>query len=514
MSEALLLLIIVGAVGLTAIARSKGIQAGLVIVVVAAGVSFIPGLERLELEPELILGLVMPPLLYSATQSFSFFSFVRYLRPIVGLGLGLVLVTAVAVTGLVNWLVPSIGFAGALVLASTVAPPDTVTTVTHGKELGLSKKVIAILTGESLVNDATALALFAYAVALAAGTDSFIDSPVWLLVYAAGIGLLVGAVLGNIASQVRLRISNPTLEAVVSLLVPFTAYLVAEQLHASGVLAVVMAGFSVAIASAYGDARSPSHSGHLTRITEKSLWPVVDTLLESFVFAYIGLQLRFVIEELLESGDNVGATILAAGLVLLTVMVVRVVYVYLIFTRTAIGVKMRAKQLERSNRARLRDAYERRGRRNRGRRERRPPIVLAWKERLLVSWTGMRGIVTLAAAAAIPATTAAGEDFPGRAAIQFIAFVVAIGTLVIQGATLPLLAKSLKIDTAQEDQEEVDGIAAAEAAAVGDTPAERRRAVSMAVIQREVDDEFARIVVERIDLQQAADEAAKRESGH
>jgi monovalent cation/hydrogen antiporter len=516
MSEALLLLIIVGAVGITAIARSKGIQAGLVIVVVAGAVSFIPGLERLELEPELILGLVMPPLLYSATQSFSFFSFVRYLRPIVGLGLGLVLVTAVAVTGLVNWLVPSIGFAGALVLAATVAPPDTVTTVTHGKELGLSKKVIAILTGESLVNDATALALFAYAVSLAAGTKAFIEQPVGLLAYGVGVGLLVGGILGNIASQVRQRISNPTLEAVVSLLVPFTAFLVAEQLHASGVLAVVMAGFSVAIASAYGDARTTTHehTGHLTRLTEKSLWPVVDTLLESFVFAYIGLQLRFVIEELLETGDHVGSTLLAAGLVLLLVMVVRVVYVYLVFTRTAIGVKMRANQLERSNRARLRDAWERRERRNRGRRQRRPPIVLSWKERLLVSWTGMRGIVTLAAAAAIPATTAIGEDFPGRAEIQFIAFTVAIGTLIIQGATLPLLARSLKIDTTQEDQEQLDGVAAAEAAAVGDTPSERRHALAMAVVKREIDDEFARIVVERIDLQQAADEAARGEAGH
>jgi monovalent cation/hydrogen antiporter len=509
MSEALLLLIIVCAVGLTAIARSRGIQAGLVIVVVAAGVSFIPGLERLELEPQLILGLVMPPLLYSATQSFSFFSFVRHLRPIVGLGLGLVLVTAAAVTGLVAWLLPSIGLAGALVLASTVAPPDTVTTVTHGHELGLSKKVIAILTGESLVNDATALALFAYAVALAAGTDSFIDSPVWLFLYGAGVGIIVGGVLGNIASQVRQRISNPTLEATVSLLVPFTAYLVAEQLHASGVLAVVIAGFSVAIASAYGDARTPTHqhTGHLTRLTERSLWPVVDTLLESFVFAYIGLQLRFVIEELVTSGDDVGATMLAAALVLLAVMLVRVAYVYLVFTRTAIGVKLRARQLERSNRARLRDAYERRQRRNRGRPGRRPPIVLDWKERLLVSWTGMRGIVTLAAAAAIPAATATGAAFPGRAAIQFIAFTVAIGTLVVQGATLPLLARSLKIDTTVEDQEQVDGVAAAEAAAVGDTPSARRHALAMAVIKREVDDEFARVVVERIDLQQAADEA-------
>jgi CPA1 family monovalent cation:H+ antiporter len=134
-------------------------------------------------------------------------------------------------------------------------------------------------------------------------------------------------------------------------------------------------------------------------------------------------------------------------------------------------------------------------------------IVLTWKERLLVAWTGMRGIVTLAAAAAIPATTVIGERFPGRASIQFIAFVVAIGTLVIQGATLPLLSKSLKMDTADEEAEELEGIAAAERAAVGATPFEKRRALAKAVIEREVDDEHARVVIDRIDLQQAADEA-------
>ena len=507
MSEALLLLVVIGAVVLTAIARRTGLQAGLVIVIVAAGVSFIPGLERLELEPELILGLVMPPLLYSATQNFSFFSFVRYLRPIVGLGLGLVLVTALAVTGLVSWLVPSIGAAGALVLASTVAPPDTVTTVTHGRELGLSKRVVAILTGESLVNDATALALFAVAVSLAAGTPAFISNPVLLLLYGVGVGIIVGVALGFIANWLRHTISNPTLEATVSVLVPFTAFLVAEQLHASGVLAVVIAGFSVAVSSAYSDARQPSATAHLTRLQEKNLWPVIDTLLESFVFAYIGLQLRFVIEELVESGENIGATVGVGLLVLLAVILVRVVYVYIVFTRTALEVKFRTKTLERSNRARLREAWGRRERRRRNRRGPRDPIVLTWKERLLVAWTGMRGIVTLAAAAAIPATTAIGEKFPGRASIQFIAFVVAIGTLVIQGATLPLLSKSLKMNTADEEAEELEGVAAAERAAVGDTPFEKRKALAKAVIEREIDDEHARIVIDRIDLQQAADEA-------
>jgi monovalent cation/hydrogen antiporter len=509
MSEAVLLLVVIGAVALTAFARSKGIQAGLVIVVIAAAVSFIPGLERLELEPELILGLVMPPLLYSATQSFSFFSFVRNLRPIVGLGLGLVLVTTVAVTGLTSWLLPSIGAAGALVLAATVSPPDTVTTVTHGRELGLSKKVIAILTGESLVNDATALAIFSVAIAAAVGEATFIENPIALFGYGVLVGTVIGFALGALVTWVRGRLGNPTLETTVSVLVPFAAFLLAEQVHASGVLAVVFAGFFVAVNSNHDERGNRSGTQHLTRLQERNVWPVLDILLESFVFAYIGLQLKFVIDDLIESGEEVAPTVLVGLLVLLVVILVRIVYVYLVFTRTAIGVKMRAKQLERSKEARLREAWVRRRRNRQGRGPRRPPIVLNWKERLLVSWTGMRGIVTLAAAGAIPATLANGDDFPGRASIQFIAFVVAIGTLVIQGATLPLLARSLHVDTTEEDAEAAAGLAAAErAAASATTPALQRLAVSTAVRDGEVDDEFARVVINRIDLQQAADGAS------
>jgi len=515
MGEALLLLVVIGAVALTAFARTKGIQAGLVIVLIAAGVSFIPGIERLELEPELILGLVMPPLLYSATQSFSFFSFIRNLRPIVGLGLGLVLVTTAAVAGFTTWLLPSIGAAGALVLAATVSPPDTVTTVTHGKELGLSKKVIAILTGESLVNDATALAIFSVAVASAAGSATFIDQPVLLFGYGVLVGVIVGFALAALAVWVRGRLGNATLETTVSVLVPFAAFLLAEQLHASGVLAVVFAGFFVAVNTNYDHRNNRAGTAHLTRLQERNVWPVLDVLLESFVFAYIGLQLKFVIDDLIESGEEVGQTIVVGLLVLLVVMVVRVVYTYLVFTRTAIGVKMRAKQLERSNRARLRQAWGRRVRKRQGRRERRPPIVLTWKERLLVSWTGMRGIVTLAAAGAIPATTATGAAFPGRASIQFIAFVVAIGTLVIQGATLPMLARWLDVDTTEEDAEATAGLVAAEnVAATQLTPDAQRLAISAAVRESAVDDEYARVVINRIDLQQAADEAADGQPSH
>ena len=511
MSEALLLIVIVGAVGITAIARSKGIQAGLVIVLIAGAISFIPGLERLELEPELILSLVMPPLLYSAALNFSFFSFLRNLRPIVGLGLGLVLVTAAAVTGITAWLLPGIGVAGALVLAATVSPPDTVTTVTHGKELGLSKKVIAILTGESLVNDATALALFAFAVSLAAGTETIIENPFWLLVYGVIVGLVIGIALSGLAAFVRRRIANPTLETVVGLLLPFTAFLAAEQVHASGVIAVVIAGFSMSMNMTY-DQRSRSTASHLTRVQERNLWPVVDLLLESFVFAYIGLQLRFVIEDLIETHRDITVTILVGLLVLVIVMVVRVVFVFLVFGRTALAAKARERRIASDPRFRAFTALGRRRRAQRGRPPRRPPIVLDWKERLLVGWTGMRGIVTLAAAGAVPAVTATGEDFPGRAQIQFIAFVVAIGTLVIQGITLPLLARSLRVDTAAEDAEAEADLEEALAAAVGPTPEAQRQSLAQAVGGRTVTDEAAREVIHRIDLRQAADEAERGES--
>jgi monovalent cation/hydrogen antiporter len=524
MSEALILIVVICSVVITAVASRKEVQAGLIVVVLAGAASFIPGISRLEVPPELILGLVMPPLLYSAALNFSFFSFMRNLRPIVGLGLGLVLVTAAAVTGLTVLLLPGIGVAGALVLAATVSPPDTVTTVTHGHELGLTRKVVAILTGESLVNDATALTIFSFAVATAAGSSTFIANPFWLGVYGVGVGLAIGFLLGTIATFVRSRLANATLETTVNLLVPFTAYLVAEQLHASGVLAVVFAGFSVSVATVYSDARRSSPTVFRTRLQERQLWPVIDTLLESFVFAYIGLQLRFVIDDLVSSGDGIGSTIVLGLLVLVVVIIVRVGYVFVVFTRTAVGVTLRQKRLETDTK--FRDAVEKQEARRQAlierqnqrqqragreggpqRGERRPPVVLDWKERLLVSWTGMRGIVTLAAAAAIPLTTVTGADFPGREKIQFVAFIVAIGTLVIQGFTLPLLSRRLAIDTSLEDAEEAATISRALATAVGATPEARRRAVTAAVIARDVTDEAARVVINRIDLEQAADEA-------
>ncbi|HVX30614.1 MAG TPA: cation:proton antiporter, partial [Nitrolancea sp.] len=309
MSEALLLLVMLGATGVMALIHRARVHPGIVIVVIAGAISFVPAMPRFEIEPGLILGLVMPPLLYSAALHFSVSSFGRHFRTIFVFGVGLVVVTTFAIGYLTLYLVPSLGLASALLLGGVISPPDTVTTVTHGREIGLPRRVIAILTGESLINDAAALTIFTLTIAAVDGREAFIANPLLFFAYGALIGALVGMALGAIVSAVRARLSDPTLETTLSLLVPFTAFLVAEQLHASGVIAVVAAGFLGSINSVYGTREAVSPTAYITRIQERALWPVVDTVLEAFVFAYIGLQLRFVLDDLRESGESFWRTV-------------------------------------------------------------------------------------------------------------------------------------------------------------------------------------------------------------
>jgi len=543
MTGALFLLMALGALGIMALGHRKGFQPSIVILLVAGAASFIPAVPRLELEPHLILGLVMPPLLYVVASNFSFATFARNFTPIFGLGFTLVLITTAVVGLFTSWLVPAIGIAGALVLATVVSPPDTVTIVSHGKELGLPRRVVAILTGESLVNDAAALTFFSLAVAAAAGTHTFIANPFWLFIYGCAVGLFIGWLLGILAISARSLLGSPALETALGLLLPFAAYFIAESFHASGVLAVVIAGFTVAIGTQYGfgrgrrGGRANRGLDHRTRNMERQVWPVIETLLEAFVFAYMGLQVRWVIEDLAETEYSFGEALGLGLLVLLVVIVVRIAWVAALYGKGVFDAwifarradvdpadprvlrrmqqveRMQARQAEREQRWRERDerwAARRpdepaRVRPTRGRDMRQPPRPLSWKESLLVSWTGMRGIVTLAAAGSIPLVMNNGEDFPGRTLIQFIAFTVAIGTLVIQGLTMPTLARRLKIDVSEEDAEEERELAAGQVLtdAVEDFDA-KREAISEAVRNDEMTDESARILFARIDRQEAA----------
>jgi NhaP-type Na+/H+ or K+/H+ antiporter len=437
-----LILVVVGAIVVTAIAHRRGLEPALIIVVIGSAASFIPGFEAPELDSHILLTVVLPPLLYSAALDFSFPTFLRNIRPILGLGVGLVVVTAFTVAAVSSWLVVvPLTFGTALVLGAIVAPPDAVTAVAVGRKLGLPRKVMAILTGESLINDAAALTLFSIAVAQVAGSHTFIENPVLLFGYSAVVGPLVGAALGLVTLWIRKRLANPGLETVQGLLVPFGAYIAAEELHASGVLAVVVAGFVVGSGTL--------GAGYQTRLQERYVWNSMDVLLEAFVFAYIGLHLRFVLEDLREAHESLAEVGVAALIVLAIVMLIRPLSVLVMFGRSELSRQVESRLSVPTPASGGRGAL---GTRRRG----KPPgkwralidrRSLTWQENVVVSWTGMRGVVTLAAAAAIPVMTVDGEPFPERATIQAIAFVVSVGTLLIQGWTLPLLIRHLRLST-------------------------------------------------------------------
>lgn len=441
-----LILVVVGAIVVTAIAHSRGQEPALIMVVIGAAVSFLPEFEPPELDSHILLTVVLPPLLYSAALDFSFPTFLRNIRPILGLGVGLVVVTAFTVAAVSSWLVVvPLTFATALVLGAIVAPPDAVTAVAVGRKLGLPKRVMAILTGESLINDAAALTLFSIAVVQVAGGHTFIANPFLLFGYSALVGPLVGLALGYVTLWIRKRLANPGLETVQGLVVPFAAFIVAEELHASGVLAVVVAGFVVGNGTLV--------AGYQTRLQERYVWNSVDVLLEAFVFAYIGLHLRFVLEDLREAHESLVEVAVASSIVLLIVLVIRPLSVFLMFGRSKLFSHVESRLSV--------PVPEAGGRGALGTRRRAAPMgkwrsridrrSLSWQENVVVSWTGMRGVVTLAAAAAIPVTTTSGEPFPERATIQAIAFVVSVGTLLIQGWTLPLLISRLHLSRFADD---------------------------------------------------------------
>ncbi|UYP19734.1 Na+/H+ antiporter [Rhodococcus sp. Z13] len=411
MNGAGILLVVIAGIAVTAVASRRDLQAPLVLVTVGAAVSFVPGLPRLELHPEIILGVVLPPLLYSSALRFPVPTFKRYLPSILRLGIFTVLVTAFAVAWTASALVPAVVFGAALALGAVVAPTDAVSAVAVGQRLGLPKRVIAVLTGEGLVNDATALTLFTVAVSAVTGAHILADSPVLFFLYEVAGGLAVGLVLAYLVHLIRVRMYDSPLETVLGLVLPFTAYLAAEELHASGVLAVVAAGLFL------GHRATDVSVG--TRLQERAVWKSIDVALETFVFAYMGLQFRFVLDDVREAGIDLRRALLGALVVLLVVMLVRPLWGLLHWGRRALV---------------RRAGHERLGR-----------DPMSFREHVVVAWAGMRGVVTLAAAGGVPFTVASGDPFPGREMIQICALIVAVGTLLIQGATMPWLIRRLDV---------------------------------------------------------------------
>ncbi len=487
-----LLLVILGAIAVTAFAQQRALQPALIITIVGLAASFIPGIPRLDLDSDVILGVVLPPLLYSAALSFSFISFMRKLGPILVLGVGLVVVTAFGVAVLGSWVVPGLSLSAALVLGAVVAPPDAVSAVSIGRALGLRKRVLSVLTGESLVNDAAALTVLSVAIASVTGSHTFIHNPVLLFLYGAVVGIAAGFALAVVALAVRRQLRNAALETVLGLVVPFAAYMLGEELDASGVLAVVTAGFVIGTLSVRFD--------YETRLQERQVWDALDVLLEAFVFAYMGLQLRFVIDDLTSAHQSLWAVAGSGLLVLAFAIVVRPLWIFLTLG-AGLAVEDRAEDPA-LVRAQRRLALVNARRTARGKPEAKPPELLTLREATVVSWTGMRGVVTIAAAAGIPATLQNGAPFPGRAEIQAIAYLVAVGTLLIQGSTLPWLIRAL--GTQSDDERERSRAQHELAERLAREASERVFSAFIADPPEGIDPAFVELAGERIERQRSA----------
>ena len=424
-----LILLVLGALAVTAVSRRLRLPAPLTLVVAGLAISAIPGVPSYELDPDLVLYAILPPLLYSAALDSSAIQIRAKIRPITLLAVGLVLFTTVAVGLVAWWLVPGLPLAAALALGAVVAPPDAVSAVVIGRRLGLPRRVMTLLAGESLFNDATALTALRVAVAAAVGTGFSLWSGVGGFLLTAAGGVAMGAVLGRVVHQIRLRLGDPKLESALGLVVPFTAYALAEQVHLSGVLAVVVTGL-------YLGHHAPQ-AGYATRLQDLAVWQAADTVLEAFVFALIGLQLPAVVRGV----GAVGPLLVAAAAVIATVVLARILWVFpAIYLPRALFRRVSA-------------------------RDPAPP----WQVAAVVSWAGMRGVVTLAAASAIPRVTESGTPFPGRSEIIFLAFCVTVATLLLHGLTLPWVIRRLGVQSRESHQDalaEADAIHTATQAAL------------------------------------------------
>jgi Na+/H+ antiporter len=430
MELAEVLIILSGSLLVTGFARWKGLPAPLLTVAVALAVSFLPGVPDIQIDSEVILTVVLPPLLYSASLDVSLLNFRESRVQIQRLGIGAVVVTAFVVGGVAYVLIPDMTWPAAVLVGAVVAPPDAVSAAAIGRKLGLPRKVMTVLSGESLINDAASLTLVKVFLAIVGGASLTLWEDLGIFGLAIGVGVAVGLVLGFVAHRVRMRIDDPVIENVIGLLLPFIAYITAEELSGSGVLAVVAAGLYVGF-------NSP-RTGYATRLQERPFWAAADVLLEGFVFALIGLQLRTVVQEVAASDRGLGQSVGVAVVVLAVVVLVRPAFVFASYYAARV---LRYLLLSRLLRGMRRVRYH-------------PQPRLDWRQLTVISWTGMRGVVTLAAVVSIPAVTESGVPVPARDTMFLIAFVVTVGTLLLQGLTLPAVIRRLGVqDTSQRDRD-------------------------------------------------------------
>ncbi|MER7250315.1 Na+/H+ antiporter [Kribbella sp. NPDC000426] len=419
-----------------ALARRIGISAPLLLVVIGIAVSYLPFVPRIELSPEVVLVGFLPPLLYSAAIKTSLVDFTKHRRSIGLLSVGLVAFTALGV-GLVAWwllgdVAESIGqkplpFWAAFAIGAVVAPPDAVAATAIAKRVGLPRRIVTILEGESLMNDATALVCLRTALAAAVVAPTVLHVSLDFL-RAAGGGVVIGVAVAFVLAKIRRRFTDPVLDTTLSLTAPFIAYIAAENhyVHASGVLSVVVTGLLLGH-------KAPIIQSAKSRMSERTNWRTIQFLLENMVFLLIGLQTRWILDAL--GNSPLPAWLIATSTIAVFVAVILLRPIWIIPTtllsRRVLGPSR--------------------------------PGPVSRRALIVVCWAGMRGVVTLAAVFTLP------EDTPHREVLVFIALTVTAGTLLVQGSTLPWLVRRLGLpgpDPAEDALQEAAVLQGAHRAAI------------------------------------------------
>lgn len=408
-----IIFLLVVVIAVSGLARRWRLSAPLILVIVGLIGSSIPWIPNVELDAELVLVGLLPPILYATAIRTSLIDFRSNRRPIGLLSVGLVLFTTVGVGLVAYWLLP-IPLAAAFALGAVVAPPDAVAATAIARRVGMPRQIVTILEGESLVNDATAIVALRTAIAALGGAVSVFEVGSDFFI-AAGGGVVVGVLVAFVIGKIRRYVQQTALDTSLSILTPFISYLLAEEIHASGVLAVVVTGLLLGHTA-------QQNQNATSRISERHNWQTIQFLLENSVFLLIGLQVRSIVSDVADSSLGLGRIALACVAVLVTVILLRPLWV---FPVSYLPGKTRSA-----------------GRADPGRN---------WQYPAVVSWAGMRGVVTLAAAFVLP------ESVPHREVLILIAVVVTAGTLLIQGFTLPGLVRVLGLrgpdqreDTLQE----------------------------------------------------------------
>jgi Na+/H+ antiporter len=379
---------------------------------------FVPAMPTITLPPEVVLVAVLPPLLYLSAYRTSLRDLRANSRAIAILAIGLVAATTVMVALVAHAFVDDMPWSAAFALGAVVAPTDPIAATAIMRRLGVPRRLVSIVESESLVNDGMALVLFRVAVVAAVSGEFSVLDVSWRFVWALVGGVGIGLVVGFIVAETRRRVDNPPVEVTISLMTGYFAFIPATAVSASGVISVVTAGV-------YLGWRTPELTSVQSRLQGEALWTIVAFVLNALVFALVGLQLSSILDNL--TGVSAGQLAWYALLVTGTVIVTRIVWLPIFAWRNH-----------------------------------RKPITHTF----LISWAGMRGAVSLAAALAIPLATDAGAPFPQRDLIIFLTFAVILGTLVMQGLTLPALIRALRIepDTSEEGEDAKARVRAAEAA--------------------------------------------------